>query len=138
MFYFAGHGIARDGTVFLLPKNARLVNVAPHAVDLADIKRIFKDKRCAAKELVMIVDACHGGAELARNSETMSAEYVRNVYHEAQGIVTLAACAEDELAYEDAELGHGVFTCALLEALGGLADWHGKGFVSAEDCETYQ
>lgn len=137
LFYFSGHGLAENGTVYLLPRNARRVNVAPHAVDLADIRKIFDDKRCAAKKLVLILDACHGGAELGKGDETMSAEFMRNVYHEAQGVVTLAACAQHELAYEDPVLGHGVFTCALLEALGGLADWHGKGFVSAEDCEIY-
>ena len=59
---------------------------------------------------LVLLDACHSG-EAASNP-------VRGLTPGGQGPVILAACDRNQQSYEDPKFGHGLFTQALLEALG--------------------
>jgi uncharacterized caspase-like protein len=52
-------------------------------------------------------------------------------------VFTVSASAGHEKAAEDKNLGHGVFTECLLEALAGKADHSGDGVVSLDEVVTY-
>jgi uncharacterized caspase-like protein len=51
----------------------------------------------------------------------------------------MAASRADQVSWEVASLGHGLYTYALLEALDGRADaaGNGNGMTSMEECFTY-
>jgi WD40 repeat protein len=66
--------------------------------------------RCPARKLVLI-DACHAG-------QAASEGVIRNLIPTGLGPTVIAACDQKEKSYEDTGLGHGLFTAAVMEALG--------------------
>jgi WD40 repeat protein len=69
---------------------------------------------CKARKLVLI-DACHSGAAASEN-------VVRYLLPDGQGPIVIAACDQKELSFEHPKFGHGLFTTAVLEALGDKLD----------------
>ena len=65
--------------------------------------------RVPCRKLVLL-DVCHAG---------MAANPVRGLTPGGKGPTILASCEGTEVSIEDPGLGHGLFTAALLEALGG-------------------
>jgi uncharacterized caspase-like protein/WD40 repeat protein len=66
--------------------------------------------KCPAHKLVLI-DACHAG-------QAASEGVIRNLIPSGLGPIVIAACDQKEKSYEDSTLGHGLFTAAVMEALG--------------------
>jgi hypothetical protein len=60
---------------------------------------------------LVLVDACHSGQAAAAN-------VVRALVPTGQGPTVIAACDQTERSYEDPTVGNGLFTFAVLEALG--------------------
>lgn len=105
--------------------------------------------------IVVMIDSCFSGGHLGEATEVpaasewaadWSADFRRLPQTRPQDldsltkrIVAVTASREAEYSWESAALGHGVFTYALLEALGGAADDVGDsdGFVSGEECYAY-
>lgn len=63
-----------------------------------------------ARKMVFL-DTCHSGS-------VQQAEYVRGLTPEGLGPAVISAASRDELSWEFPSLGHGLFTRALLDALG--------------------
>jgi uncharacterized caspase-like protein len=59
------------------------------------------------------------------------------VFEEAQGMAVLLSCSPGERSWEWPEKHRSVFTHFLLEAIGGKADRHGKGFVTVSDANQH-
>jgi WD40 repeat protein len=70
--------------------------------------------KCSARKLVLI-DACHSGQAASEN-------IIRHLVPEGQGPCVIAACDQKEQSYEHPKIGHGLFTAAVLEALGEKFD----------------
>jgi WD40 repeat protein len=91
-------------------------------------------KRLAAikcRKLVLL-DACHSG-EAASNP-------VRGLTPNGQGPIILAACDRNQQSFENKKLHHGLFTYALLEALGpkmAAADRNNDGVLDATELFAY-
>ena len=67
----------------------------------------------------------------------MSAEFIRRVFEEAEGMAILASCMQGQLSWEWRERERSVFTHYLLEALTGEADRDEKGFVTVQDASRH-
>jgi WD40 repeat protein len=85
---------------------------------------------------VVLLDACHSGAIGDDNQ-------VRSLTPGGRGPTILAACDRGQLSYEHDKLGHGLFTYALLRAMGeefSRADLDGDGSLDANEIYrfTYQ
>jgi Caspase domain len=135
LFYFSGHGLADQGDGYLLSRDTDFVVKTQSAIKTDDVLDLMTHSPAAAK--VLILDACHSGAQIGKAPLHMTAEFIERVYRKARGVAVLASCAQDEVAWEDGNLGHGVFSTAVLEALSGLADFEGKGFVTVGDLHRY-
>ncbi len=83
---------------------------------------------------LVLIDACHSGSVNKCNN-------VRALTPEGIGPPVIAACDAQQAAYEHEKLGHGLFTYALLEALGEnfrKADRQEKyGQLDVEELGTY-
>lgn len=82
---------------------------------------------------VVLLDACHSG-------EAAGANVLRRLIPDGQGPFVIAACDQSELSYEDPELGHGLFTFAVLEALGrrfAKADYNSDGELTPDELFGY-
>ncbi len=71
---------------------------------------IEKLSQISCRKLVLL-DACHSG-------EAASTNLVRDMVPTGKGLTIISACDQQELAYENPEFKDGLFTKAVLEALG--------------------
>ncbi|MBN1876013.1 MAG: caspase family protein [Anaerolineae bacterium] len=135
LFYFSGHGMARDGESYLLARDTRLSALKHTAVAMKDIREIVAQSPAHAK--VIVLDACHSGASIGKAESTMMPEFIQRVFGQAEGMAVLASCKENQQSWEWPEKQRSVFTYYLLEALTGKADFERKGFVSVTDVSNY-
>jgi hypothetical protein len=149
IIFFAGHGATErdaaspdgDGLEkYLLPYDAQPADLYSTALPMAEIARIFN--RIRAERVVFIADACYSGGSGGR---TVGAGGVRANLSDAfldriasgRGKVILTASAAHEVSVERDELGHGVFSYYLLEALRGAADGDGDGLITVDEAYRY-
>jgi uncharacterized caspase-like protein len=136
LFYFSGHGVEKDGEGYLVPLNAKGIAPRDTAVSIRLVKEIMEQANARAK--VMILDACHAGAKIrAKGPSSMSEEFIKNVFEQAEGMAIISSCSREQFSYEWPEKRSSVFTSYFLEALQGLADYTDKGFVTVLDVNGY-
>jgi WD40 repeat protein len=128
VLFLAGHGI-NDGAEYLfLPTDAARKDgqwVRNTVIDwqaLQDTLQSVKGRR------IMLVDTCHAG-------NAFNGRLVKDAADAS--IVVLAATDGDTVAEEQTALGHGVFTYAVLEGLGGGADLDPDGKIRAQELALY-
>ncbi len=134
LFYFSGHGDASDGKNYLVTCDSFRNDLAESAIALFQVREIMQTAQARAK--VIIVDACKSGL-LFKGPRTMPPEFIRAAYERAKGWAAIASCEQEQLSYVLDDAKNSVFTYFLLEALGGEADFHEKGFVSVQDAHNY-
>jgi len=136
LFYYSGHGDEDGGESYLVARDGRRLVLSDTAVPLARVREIVEQAPAHAK--VIVLDACHSGADIGgKGPQPMSAEFIRRVFQEAEGLAVLASCKKGQLSYEWRENERSVFTHFLLEALTGVADRDEKGFVTVQDASRH-
>jgi len=139
--YYAGHGTMIDNEFYFVPtENTRLYSGEKLRKD--GISATYLQQKLmniAALKQLLIIDACQSGgsvellAQRGAKEEKAMAQLSRSA-----GIHVLSAAGSEQFATEYAEIGHGVFTYVLLEALGGKADGAPKdGMVSIYELKSY-
>jgi WD40 repeat protein len=125
LFYYAGHGSMVENKFFFIPTES----VSLYQADKLDQESIYagliqeKLKNIAALKQIVILDACQSGASteiLAQRGA--SEEKALAQLSRGSGVHVLAAAGSEQFAAEVSELGHGVFTYIILDALQGSAD----------------
>jgi uncharacterized caspase-like protein len=140
--FYSGHGMKAPGGNFcLLPFDGDPQQIAAEGIDE---ERILACCRAIRGRLVVMLDACHAGAFGDRRSrsaegvmEGVTDNLIRRLQTPEYGVVVLASSASGELAWEDAEAGHGAFTAALLSGLEGNADLNRDGAVHLRELAGY-
>lgn len=140
-FYYAGHGSVVDSRYYFVTSE----NVKLYDREKLDLNAIFvgdlseRLSRIPALKQLIIMDACQSGAAAEAlifrgdAEEKALAQLARST-----GIHVLASAGSNQFAAEFAELGHGVFTYVLLEALKGGADGAPKdGKVTIYELKSY-
>ena len=80
----------------------------------------------------MFFDACHSGTIKDKSgARGMAADLAAFIDQQSNGRMILSSCGLNEVAYEDDQSEHGVFTRYLLEGLKDDADQDADGMVSA-------
>ena len=136
MLYYSGHGDEADGESYLIARDGRRLVLRDTAVAVSRIKAILEEAPARAK--VIVLDACHSGADVGGKGPTpMSEAFIRRVFEQAEGLVVLASCKKGQLSYEWQENERSVFTHFLLEALAGQGGRDEKGFVTVQDASRH-
>ncbi len=136
LFYYSGHGDEVGGESYLVARDGRRLVLDDTALAVARVKAILEVAPARAK--VIVLDACHSGADIGgKGPKPMSAEFIRRVFEQAEGLAILAACKQGQLSYEWRDNERSVFTHFLLEALEGQADLDAKGFVTVQDANRH-
>ena len=127
--FFAGHGdlLEADGSkqIRFLLQNAEKRNVKSGSFGTEDLTDWCHPRKIKAQKRVFVFDACHSGQFL---NETYAAVQGRgddegnrirqlDKLKDKNGMMILAAAAENESAYEDETLNQGVLTYHLLQTL---------------------
>ena len=129
--FFAGHGAIdekddKKEIKFMLEK-ADKRNLASSGFGVADLSNWCHPKKVKAQKRVFVFDACHSGqfvneqmamAQGGRGGDDESAR-IRQLdkLKDKNGMMILAAAADDQYAYEDVTLDQGVLTYHLLDAM---------------------
>ena len=155
VIYFAGHGGTGEDLTkppdetdgideYLVTYDTQqdLFSTAVRDDEMADWLASFR-----SEHVVLVLDCCFAaGATRSLEQVGTRAGPGNRVFNDltGPGRLFLAASQEAELSYEDAALGHGVFTYYLLRGLGSLegmtsleADADKDGRVTVEELRTY-
>jgi len=141
MFYYAGHGSMVDNSFYFIPSdNVSLYQPEKLAAEsIRDETMQEKFRNISALKQLVILDACQSGGStevLARRGameEKAMAQLSRS-----SGVHVLAAAGSQQYASEVENLGHGLFTYAILQALEGGADGAPRdGNVTVYELKAY-
>jgi hypothetical protein len=128
-FYFSGHGKVTPYGVYLVTVDA---NPVEPGVDLSTLARLFRAGARTGRTTTVILDCCHAGAMTFATEHgppplLRPADVGASFVGLPEGNLLIAACRTNELAFEYATLGHGIFTFHLIEGLlGGAANEQGQ------------
>ena len=129
LIFLAGHGVqdpANRDNYYFLAHDSKLDNLGGTALPMWDLGSLM-DFTIRAQKIVIFADTCHSGAVLERGNAAPGAtlnffnKYLENLARK-KGRLVVTASQSHESSLEKLELGHGVFTHALLEGLSGRAD----------------
>lgn len=141
IFYYAGHGSMVENQFYFIPTEAlRLYDggsLHKEAIEAQTLQEKFKNIK-ALKQLI-IMDACQSGGsvELLANRGASEEKAIAQLSRSA-GIHVMASAGSEQFAAEFTELGHGVFTYVLIQALTGAADGAPKdGKVTIYELKSY-
>lgn len=144
VFYYAGHGTLdeeHDNEYYLVPTDITKLYGDPEqlmakGVSATDMKHYLSQVR-SQKQLILM-DACHsGGAVKSINVRAAASEEKAIVQlARASGVVMIASSGTQQFASEFEVLQHGVFTYALLDALGGKAAY-GDERITVSELKKY-
>ena len=149
VFFYAGHGVMSEGNAqtpaefYLVPHDVTkfygdegmLVRNGLSAKQLQE----FCVKIKAQKQLV-VLDACQAGGAVETFAIRGAAEEKAILQlARSAGVAVLAASGTKQFAMEFGQLGHGIFTYALLQGLAGEADGGASsdGKITVKELEAY-
>jgi WD40 repeat protein len=109
VFSFAGHGARQGPKFYLLAADSDPSKLAETALSGDDLRAALAEMPC---QVLLLLDACHSAAGVRAFID----EAARGLTDDETGVAVLCAAMGSEEAQE--KDGHGLFTRAVLEALG--------------------
>lgn len=141
LFYYAGHGSMMENKFFFIPTES----VSLYQLDRLNEESLYagliqeKFKNIPALKQIVIMDACQSGGstEILAQRGAMEEKALAQLSR-SSGVHVLAAAGSEQFATELGNLGHGLFTYVILEALNGGADGAPKdGNVTIYELKAY-
>ena len=140
--FLAGHAVrGEQNEGYFVAHDADPQNLHATGISFAEINAAIGG-RLRASTVVLIADACHAGAigwaaDPAKPSDLQGA--LEAIGAPDRNVLKLMASRSREQSFEDARWGggHGVFTFALLNGLGGAAERTADGVIRAGELLDY-
>ena len=143
VIYYAGHGGSESSPIdqdktdkYLLPWDTRISNLFASAISCTTFNELLN--RVNVKRKVIFMDACYSGGVAKQGSRDLN--IIDNPYEnlgKGEGTVVIAASQPNQRSWEYDQLGHGIFTYHLLEALNGAADSDKNGEITVWEVIDY-
>jgi uncharacterized caspase-like protein len=146
--YYAGHGVMSGGTdkekeFFIVPYDVtqlygRDEMLFDKAISAAELKKYAQ--AINAQKQVFILDACQSAGALdalQEGSRGAAEEKAIAQLARSTGTFWITSTGSNQFASEFAKLGHGIFTYALLEGIGGAADVNKDQRLTIRELSTY-
>jgi WD40 repeat protein len=139
MMFLAGHGTNdNSGKYYFLPYNADVEKLLRTGVPQSDIRDTLSS---LAGKAVFFVDTCHSGNALGtaktRGLDNDINGFVNDLASAENGVVVFTASTGRQLSLEDPAWGNGAFTKAVVEGLGGKADFQHSGRITLKALDYY-
>ncbi len=115
--FFAGHGYSDGFQNYLAAHDTRMSDLDNTSVRLQKVFAFAKN--CAARRILLFLDACHAGLKIEESMRGHVAPL--DLEKEEEICAGFASCRRDEKSYSAHALRHGIWTYHLLEALTGRA-----------------
>jgi tetratricopeptide (TPR) repeat protein len=125
--FIAGHGYVEDGAGYFVPANASLEEISAGGVFLEHIKTLIEGGLRQARVRVFMADLCNSGragtelSPLTLKIQNLINEELGRIDAKSGLFLNLLASRSNEYSYERDDIGGGVFTHFVLEALNGKA-----------------
>jgi uncharacterized caspase-like protein len=134
MVLLAGHGLNdSQGRYFFAPANISLGALDRTGVAFAELKRALVG---ILGKAVFFVDTCNSGNALGGRLGDVTG-LINELSSAENGVVVLSASTGKQFSFEDPAWGHGAFTKAILEGVGGKADYSRTGRVTVKMMDLY-
>jgi uncharacterized caspase-like protein len=123
LIYLAGHGMqdASTGGYYFLPATASRENMVYEGMDMVELERQVRRLNDNIGSLVVMLDTCYAARAAAGSRDLTLGADLASRLGATEGLYVLAAAKAGEQSRETESLGHGVFTKAILDGLGGAA-----------------
>ena len=133
LVYFSGHGFRdADGKLYLAAVDCDPDNPVPGGVPVQWLRNQIAD--CKADVKLLIMDACHAGAQKAlQQSTSVVAKELADPFRGLERVMTLASCQGEEKSWIWPEKRQSVFSYWLKQGLKGHADKDGNGEVDIDE-----
>ncbi|HAN77705.1 MAG TPA: hypothetical protein DCQ31_08000 [Bacteroidales bacterium] len=148
IFYYAGHGAMSSAEskqqekFYLIPYNITQIYgnddmLQKHGISSDELMQYATAIK--AQKQLLILDACQsGGAVKSFAGRGASEQKAIIQLARSTGMVLLAASGSEQYATEVGEIGHGIFTYALVEGLNGKADGGDKdGKITVNELKSF-
>jgi hypothetical protein len=128
LLFIAGHGYNDGPNYRFLATDAERIGDAFRGATVVPWQILQEAVETAKGRRVLFIDTCHSGN--AYNQKLGNAAYHAN-------IIAYTAARFDQEAIEDANLGHGLFTYAIVEGLEGKGNPGAKREISTKELAEY-
>lgn len=138
IIFLAGHGVNdADGVYYYLPQDVDVKRLKRTAVIFTEIRNTLVSLPGKA---LFFIDTCHAGNVLGtglRAIRTDTTAVVNELASADNGVIVFAAATGRQFAQESSDWGNGAFTKAILEGLGGRADFNKSGRITHKMLDLY-
>jgi WD40 repeat protein len=130
----AGHGLNDpQGIYYYAPADIDLDALDRTGVQFSYIKQALAN---VAGRAVFFVDTCHAGNALGGRRANVNG-VINELASAENGVAVLSASTGRQEAQESVAWGHGAFTKAILEGVGGGADYQKSGHITLKMMDLY-
>jgi hypothetical protein len=137
LLFIAGHGMNDDGgNFFFMPSDAAFNEDGEIRPSRAISHREIQSVLDVPGRKLVFIDACHSEGTTGRKTRGTSNEQLVNMLKDDSTVI-LTSSRGDQLSQERAELGHGVFTYAIIQGMKGAADLFNSKTVTMDELKTY-
>ncbi len=136
VIFLAGHGVNDPGGLYyFLPVNVQTERLKRTGMAFSDVKNTVAS---LAGKTVVFLDTCHAGNIMGKRRGALDLTGVVNELTSAEsGAVVFASSTGNQYSVEDPAWKNGAFTKALVEGIGGKADYTGKGRITINMLDLY-
>lgn len=136
ILYFSGHGFKdAEGRLYLAPMDCDPADPAASGISVAWLRQQLSS--CQAEFKLLILDACHAGAEKNARIAGVSAKELAAPFEDLADVATLASSGSDELSLIWQAKQQSLFSYWLNQGLQGHADSGGDGAISIDELFEY-
>lgn len=141
VMHIAGHGKNYDGEYYFLPSDLLIKKDLSELPSSAAVSKRFLTENLSkipAQKILVLLDTCDSGTFVGADS--LNAELAKKTALErlahASGQIIITAAASEQSANEGYK-GHGVFSYALIEGIGGKANYDKGDSVSVRELAQF-
>jgi hypothetical protein len=136
VIFVAGHGLMDDrGNYYFLPYDGDPDKLRRTGVKWFDFQDVLSS---LPSKVILLVDTCHSGSVTGKRRGVQDmTDALRELVNSERGVVVMTASTGKESSQERPEWGHGAFTKALIEGLGGKADYDRDNTVDIKELDLF-
>lgn len=136
MMFIAGHGVSlKTGEYFFITHDGNPMKLKETAFSWREFEDLLRTM--PARSVLLFADTCHSGNIVKPDSRFVSTEEMADGLVKESGVIVFVSSQGCEVSLESTAWGHGAFTYALLEALGGKANYQPDGVITMAELQLY-